>query len=111
MYAHDAIDSAFKFNALFLIMIDTSPLTSGYLVVANRLYLHRISFDGSRTNVVVGGLSYAITVDYHFRNNSLYWIDSGKQAIMKSTLDGLKRATVLDHGLNQPGRYKHLNHR
>ena len=74
--------------------------------MANRLYLHQISLDGNRTNVVVGGLSYAIAVDYHFRNNSLYWIDSGKQAIMKSTLDGLKRSMVLDHGLNEPGTYK-----
>lgn len=83
--------------------LGTSLATSGYLVVANRLYLHHISFDGSRSSVVVGGLGYAIAVDFHFRNNSLYWTDSSHRAIMKSSLDGHKRTTVLDHGLTEPG--------
>ena len=82
---------------------DTASETSGYLVVANRLYLHQISFDGTRTSVVVGGLRYAKDVDFHFRNNSLYWIDSRRRAIMRSTLEGMKRSIVFDHGLNSPG--------
>lgn len=82
---------------------DTSTAGSGYLVVANRLYLHQISLDGSRLDVVVGGLSYVVAVDFHFRNNSLFWVDSGRRAIMKSTLDGLKQSIVLDHGLTKPG--------
>lgn len=84
------------------------PAGSGYLVVANRLYLHQISLDGSRSDVVVGGHSYVVAVDFHFRNNSLFWIDSSRRAVMKSTLDGLKRSVVLDHGLTNPGT--NINH-
>ena len=73
-------------------------------MVANRLYVHQISFDGSRSDVAVSDLSYAIAVDFHFRNDSLYWIDSGRRAIMKSSLGGLKRSTILEHGLTEPGR-------
>lgn len=84
-------------------LLVTSTVTSGYLLVANRLYLHRISLDGTRKRVVAGGLDFAISVDYHFRNNSLYWIDSSRRVIMKSSLDGLKRSIVFDHGLTEPG--------
>lgn len=73
--------------------------------MANRLYLHHISLDGSRSKVAVGGLSRATGVDFHFRNNSVYWSDSSQRAIMKSTLEGLKKNIVLDHGLSQPGKY------
>ena len=83
---------------------------SGYLIVANRLYIHHISLDGSRTNVAVSGLKYAVAVDFHFRNNSLFWTDSSRRAIMKSTLDGAKLSMVLDHGLTQPGRCKYFSY-
>ena len=53
--------------------------------------------------MVVGGHSFVVAVDFHFRNNSLFWIDSRRRAVMKSTLDGLKRSIVLDHGLTNPG--------
>lgn len=76
---------------------------SGYLIAANRLYIHHISLDGSRMNVAVSGLKYAVAVDFHFRTNSLYWTDSSRRAIMKSTLDGTKLNILLDHGLTQPG--------
>jgi hypothetical protein len=77
---------------------------SGYLVVTNRLYLHHIHVDGSRSKVAVSGLGNAIGVDFHFRNNSLFWTDSSQQAIMKSTLGGRKKNTVLNRGLTQPGK-------
>lgn len=73
--------------------------------MANHLYLHHISLDGSRSKVAVGGLSHATGVDFHFRNNSVYWSDSSQRAIMKSTLEGLKENVVLDSGLSQPGKY------
>ena len=85
-------------------ILATSMGVSGYLIVANRLYIHHISLDGSRMNVAVSGLKYAVAVDFHFRSNALYWSDSSQQAIMKSTLDGANINRVLDHGLNQPGR-------
>ena len=80
-----------------------SPSVSGYLLVANRLYLHQISLDGSRSKVVKGGLGNAIAVDFHFRRSSLYWADSNQRAIMTSSLDGLKISTVMDGALTQPG--------
>ena len=81
-------------------------MVSGYLIVANRLFLHHISLDGSRSKVAVGGLGNANGVDFYFRNNSLYWTDSdsSQRAIMKSTLDGLKKNTILSRGLTQPGK-------
>ena len=54
-------------------------------------------------NVAVSGLKYAVAVDFHFRSSSLYWTDSSRRAIMKSTLDGAKLNILLDHGLTQPG--------
>ena len=72
--------------------------------MANRLYLHHISPDGSRSKVAVSGLGNVNDVDFHFRNNSLYWTDSSQRAIMKSTLEGLKKNTVLNHGMTQPGK-------
>ena len=78
-------------------------IVSGYLVVANRLYLHHIHVDGSRSKVAVSGLGNAVGVDFHFRNNSLFWTDSSQRAIMKSTLEGLNKNTVLNRGLTQPG--------
>jgi hypothetical protein len=74
--------------------------------VANRLYVHHISLDGSRINVAVSGLKYAVAVDFHFRTHSLYWTDSSQRAITKSTLDGAILNIVLDHGLTQPGRFQ-----
>lgn len=89
-----------------LFLASSSSTISGYFIVANRLYLHHISLDGSRSKVAVsGGLSHASAVDFHLRNNSLYWSDSSQHAIMKSTLEGLKKRTVLDRGLSQPGIY------
>ena len=91
---------------LYLILASSSSSTiSGYFIVANRLYLHHISLDGSRSKVAVSGLSHALGVDFHFRNNSLYWCDSSQHAIMESTLEGLKKNVILDYGLNQPGKY------
>ena len=84
-------------------MSATPTGAAGYLLVADRLYIHRISLDGSRARVVAGGLNFAVAVDFHFRNNSLYWTESSHGMIMRSSLDGLKRSTVLDHGLSQPG--------
>lgn len=78
-------------------------MAAGYLVVANELYLHRISLDGSRTNAAVSGLDYAVAVDYNFRNHSLYWTDSTRRAIMTSQFDGNRIGTLLNDGLNQPG--------
>ena len=94
--------------ASIIVVIAASAIrgkTSGYLVVANRLYLHHISLDGSRSRVVVSGLSSATGVDFEFRDNSLYWTDSSRQAIMKSTIEGLKKHTLLDRGLTRPGNY------
>lgn len=89
-----------------LFLESSSSTISGYFIVANRLYLHHISLDGSRSKVAVSGsLSCASAVDFHLRNNSLYWSDSSQQAIMRSTLKGLKKRIVLDRGLNQPGKY------
>ena len=79
-------------------------IVSGYLVVANRLYIHHIDVDGSRSKVAVSGLGNAIGVDFLFRNNSLFWTDPSQRAIMKSTLQGHKKNTVLNHGLTQPGK-------
>ena len=84
-------------------ILATSMGVSGYLIVANRLYIHHISLDGSRTNVAISGLKYAVAIDFHFRSNSLYFTDSSQQAIMRSTLDGAQISRVLDHGLTQPG--------
>lgn len=78
-------------------------MASGYLIVANHLYIHHISLDGSRTKVAVSGLDYAVAVDYLFRNNTVYWTDNRRRAILQSTFDGLKKTTVLHHGLSQPG--------
>ena len=78
--------------------------------MANRLYLHHISLDGSRSKVAIGGLSRASGVDYHFTNSSLYWSDSTEHAILKSTLEGMKKNLVLGSGLNQPGKYYKINH-
>ena len=72
--------------------------------MANQLYLHHISLDGSRTKVAVSDLDYAVAVDYLFRNGSVYWTDYRNRSIMTSTLDGLKKSTLLDHGLTQPGK-------
>ena len=54
--------------------------------------------------MAISGLSRASRVDFHFRINSLYWSDSSQGAIMKSTLEGLKKNVVLNHGLSQPGK-------
>ena len=90
---------------LYLILASASRSTiSGYFIVANHLYLHHISLDGSRSKVAISGLSRASGVDFHFRNNSLYWSDSSQDTIMKSTLEGLKKNVVLNHGLSQPGK-------
>ena len=80
-----------------------APVVSGYLIFANRLYLNQLSVDGTRTKVVVGGQDDAIDIDTHVRNDFLFWIDSRRRVILKSSLDGLKRGTVLDQGLSQPG--------
>ena len=90
-----------------LSLVYTAPTTSGYLIFANRLYLNQLSMDGSRVNVLVGGQDDASDVDTHVRNNSLFWIDSRRRMILKSSLDGLKRGVVLDHGLSQPGDSYH----
>ena len=79
-------------------------MASGYIIVANHLYLHHISLDGSRTKVAVSGLDYAVALDYHFSNSSVYWSDYMSRSIMKASLDGLKKSTLLDHGLTQPGK-------
>ena len=72
-------------------------------MVANSLFLHKISLDGHRINVAVSGLDDAVAVDYDFRNNSFYWTDLTRGAIMTSTLDGGHIGTLLDDGLSQPG--------
>ena len=56
--------------------------------------------------VAVSGLEDAVSVDYNFRMNSIYWIDSGQQAIMQANLNGSKQSVLLDHGLTQPGIHR-----
>lgn len=77
-------------------------MASRYLVVANHFYLHQLSLDGTRTRVAVSGLGQAVSVDYHFRRNRLYWVDHGRRAIMEASLDGFKQSVLIDQGLTRP---------
>ena len=77
-------------------------MASRYLVVANHFYIHQISLDGTRMRVALSGLEQAVSVDYHFRRNRLYWVDQGRRAIMETNLDGFKRSVLLDQGLTRP---------
>ena len=112
-----------KFISLLFITTEAQSV-SDYIVVANELYIHQLSLDGSREQTLVSGLGFAVAIDYDFRlykntvtvfhawmlsfnfecrRRYLYWTDRSRRTIMRSNLDGTNVGTILFQGLIQPG--------
>ena len=51
-----------------IVNITETQQASEYIVLANELYIHQLSLDGSRTQTLVSGLGFAKAVDYDIRS-------------------------------------------
>ena len=62
-----------RYTSFILATTETQPV-SDYIVVANELYIHQLSLDGSREKTLISGLGFSVALDYDFRSIRLNFV-------------------------------------
>lgn len=73
------------------------------LIMANRADIREVSLSNNKFTSIVKGLHNVIAIDYHYKDNMLFWSDVSTDVIRKSYLNGTGIRTVVQWGLESPG--------
>ncbi|XP_042234598.1 low-density lipoprotein receptor-related protein 4-like [Homarus americanus] len=72
------------------------------LIFANRGDIRQISIDGKEYSSVAAGLQNAISIDYHYYLNLVFWTDVSLDTIMRGYLNGSGETAIVRWGLRMP---------
>lgn len=73
------------------------------LIMANRGDIRQVSLNNNKYISLIKGLPNAISVDYHYKKNLLFWSDVSTDVIKKSFVNGTMIRDVIKWGLESPG--------
>lgn len=73
------------------------------LIMANRGDIRQVSLSNNKYVSIIKGLPNAISVDYHYKKNLLFWSDVSTDVIKKSYVNGTGARDVIKWGLESPG--------
>lgn len=71
--------------------------------MANRADIRQVSLSNNKYTSIIKGLPNAISVDYHFKKDLLFWSDVSTDVIRKSNFNGSGVRDVIKWGLESPG--------
>lgn len=77
------------------------PLPS--IVFANRLDIRQISVDGHEYSAIMEDLQNAISLDFHYYRDLIFWSDVSLDVIMRAFLNGTEVTGIVRWGLRKPG--------
>ncbi|XP_049541327.1 low-density lipoprotein receptor-related protein 4 [Anopheles darlingi] len=73
------------------------------LLMANRADIRQVSLSNNQYTSIAKGLPNAIALDYHYRQDLLFWTDVSIDVIKRSHLNGSGVRDVVKWGLESPG--------
>nr|XP_040223812.2 low-density lipoprotein receptor-related protein 4 isoform X2 [Anopheles coluzzii] len=73
------------------------------LLMANRADIRQVSLSNNQYTSIAKGLPNAIALDYHYRQDLLFWTDVSIDVIKRSHLNGSGVRDVIKWGLESPG--------
>ncbi|KAL3266298.1 hypothetical protein HHI36_010478 [Cryptolaemus montrouzieri] len=72
------------------------------LLLANRNDISQVSLSNSRYNAILRGLQNAISLDYHYQKQLIFWSDMTIDVIRKASINGSNPEDVIKVGLEAP---------
>lgn len=72
------------------------------LILANRADLRQVSLGSNKYTSIVKGLQNAIALDYHYKNQLLFWSDISTDVIKRAFVNGTGVRDVIKWGLESP---------
>lgn len=73
------------------------------LIMANRADIRQVSISNNRYISLIKGLPNAISVDFHYKKNLLFWSDVSTDVIKRAYVNGSQVRDVIKWGLESPG--------
>ncbi|XP_063705428.1 low-density lipoprotein receptor-related protein 4 [Culicoides brevitarsis] len=73
------------------------------LIMANRADIRQVSLNNNKYISLIKGLPNAISVDYHYKKNLLFWSDVSTDVIKRAYINGTMIRDVIKWGLESPG--------
>ncbi|XP_066145382.1 low-density lipoprotein receptor-related protein 4 isoform X1 [Euwallacea fornicatus] len=73
------------------------------LLFANRIDIRQMSLSNSRYSLILRGLHNAISLDYHYNKQLIFWSDVSTDKIKRAAVNGTEVTTIVSSGLESPG--------
>ena len=75
-----------------------------YLIFANRVDIRKVIPNRAEYTPILQGLKNAISLDFHYRKQLIYWSDVTLDCIKRAYLNGSHEQDVINTGLESPGK-------
>lgn len=66
-----------------------------FLVFGHGKSIHRMGLDGKNHRRLVAGVGSSILLDFHFREERLYWAERRRGIIYKASVKGARRQVIM----------------
>lgn len=73
------------------------------IMFANRLDIRKVSLAKHEYTSVLSNLQNAVSIDYHYRMEIIFWSDITQDAILSASFNGTNIKTIVNAGLISPG--------
>ncbi len=83
------VSSMFDVDVLFC------SASQPFLIFGHGKAIHRMDLDGKNQRRLVAGVGSSILLDFHFREERVYWADKQSGAIYKASVRGAHRQVIM----------------
>lgn len=66
-----------------------------FLIFGHGKAIHRMDLDGKNQRRLVAGVGSSILLDFHFREERVYWADKHTGVIYKASVKGVHRQVIM----------------